>query len=146
MSRRKKPAVLLELLAACCTATAVAQAKPPAMMRTYSVNLAWQEGAGAGPTAGYNVYRERHGDALFVQINCAEVTATRYRETLVSNGTAYQFYVIALDSMGNESGPSNTITLSIPWVPYPLTFSAAGRHEETGFCFVCGDELCAPPI
>jgi formylglycine-generating enzyme required for sulfatase activity len=50
--------------------------------------------------AGYNIYRST-GD--YAQINTTLITTTSYTDNSVTNGTAYNYVVTALDDSGNES-------------------------------------------
>lgn len=92
----------------------------------HSVSLTWSESSPSDAAAGYNVYREQKGDAQFQKINSVEITTTNWTDSQIANSTTYLYYVTALDSQSNESGPSNTITLDIPWVPYPASISLQG--------------------
>jgi len=39
---------------------------------------------------------------------------TAYNDTSVTDGTAYTYYVVSVDSEGNQSSPSNTYSVTIP--------------------------------
>ena len=68
------------------------------------VALAWNSVAGA---AAYNVYRSPVSGGGWVKANATPVSGTSFTDSGLRNATNYYFTVRALDSAGNESGPSN---------------------------------------
>jgi hypothetical protein len=70
-----------------------------------SANLAWT-GSISTDVTGYNVYKTG------VKVNLLKVTSPNYQVTGLTNGTTYTFEVTALDSAGNESGYSNSATVT----------------------------------
>lgn len=74
--------------------------------KPHSVLLKWNP---AVPKAGltivsYKIYRSS-SDGNFEPLD--SVPSPSYVDTKVSSGTTYQYYVVAVDSAGNRSPPSN---------------------------------------
>lgn len=86
------------------------------------VSLSWSASVGA---ATYRVYRGTVTGGPYTQI-AANLTATTYLDTTVSNGTTY-YYVATAENAGGESGFSNqaSATPQAPAVPAPPTGLAA---------------------
>ena len=80
------------------------------------VGLAWSGVAGA---ASYNVYRSPLSGGGWVKANATSLSGTSFTDTGLSNAHTYYYIVRALDSAGNESGPSNQTSalphLTIGW-------------------------------
>ncbi len=68
------------------------------------VSLAWNGVSGA---AGYNLYRSPLSGGGWVKANSAPVSGTSFTDTELRNAQTYYYTVRALDTAGNESGPSN---------------------------------------
>jgi len=79
------------------TATAVSSAE---------VDLSWTASTSSVGVAGYTV--ARNGTAIGTSPN------TTFNDTTVSAGTTYTYTVTAFDTVGNVSGPSNTVTATTP--------------------------------
>ncbi|HEX9990845.1 MAG TPA: alpha-amylase family glycosyl hydrolase [Chloroflexia bacterium] len=71
------------------------------------VSLSWNGVAGA---AGYNIYRSPVGGGGWVKVNATPVSSTTFTDTGLRNAQTYYYTVRALDSVGNESGPSNEVS------------------------------------
>jgi chitodextrinase len=89
---------------------------------TTQVNLAWSGSTDAGGSGlhGYQIYR----DSALV----ATTTNTSYSDTALSPSTTYAYYVVAYDNAGNQSMPSNQVTvttLTPPPVITNLSFTSA---------------------
>ncbi|MHA2609851.1 MAG: Ig-like domain-containing protein, partial [bacterium JZ-2024 1] len=68
---------------------------------------------------GYNIYRSiPPGD--FSRINTSPLTDSNFTDTSVTNDTTYEYYVTAVDDVGNESVPSNR-QQATPVAVYPET-------------------------
>jgi hypothetical protein len=81
----------------------------------YGVQLKWDAPGGSDAAVSYNVYRElTGGSSSFAQINTSPVVAVSYTDKNVQLGASYTYAVSAVDAGGGESGPSNTITVTIP--------------------------------
>ena len=79
------------------------------------VNLSWDAPSNSpDPVAGYNVYRAPDGTGSYVQLNSSVVTQTSYLDTTVVSGQAYDYVVESVDSSGNNSSPSNMISVTLP--------------------------------
>lgn len=76
---------------------------------TSQINLSWAASTDTGGSglAGYNVYRSSGADSSSL---IATVTTTSFGDTGLSPGTAYSYFVTAIDGAKNESGPSTTVT------------------------------------
>jgi len=99
---------------------------PPSNLVGYagdgSVMLAWDTIPNA---LSYNVYRDNEPDAL------ANVTGGAYTDSAVTNGQSYTYYVTAVYEGGEESIPSNVITvIPLPPIVFPFT-----DDFETGAVF-----------
>jgi len=68
---------------------------------------------------GYHVYRN---GPRFTTISIAETT---YRDSSLVANTDYTYYITAVDKVGNESDPSNSVTLGVDSIPPVITFSPA---------------------
>jgi glycosidase len=72
------------------------------------VSLAWNAVTGA---AGYNLYRSPVSGGGWVKANSAPLTSTDFTDSGLRNAQTYYYTVRALDAAGNESGPSNEISV-----------------------------------
>jgi Abnormal spindle-like microcephaly-assoc'd, ASPM-SPD-2-Hydin len=81
----------------------------------YQVNLSWDAPASSSdPAVGYNVYRASSGSSSYSLMNSSLDAATSYTDTTVADGTSYTYYVVSVDSAGNQSSPSSAFTATIP--------------------------------
>jgi hypothetical protein len=81
----------------------------------YEVDLNWDApSSSSDPVAGYNIYRAVSGSATYELLNSTADGSTAYTDTTVVAGTAYIYYVESVDAEGNQSGPSNTYSVTIP--------------------------------
>ncbi len=99
------------------------------------VSLTWDRHAESDVT-GYHVYRSTDMNEDFDRVNAEALSAdqTDYLDTTVVGGTAYYYYVTALDRSGNESSMGDlmmaqVLDLIIPPDPVNLTGSF---NESTG--------------
>jgi hypothetical protein len=82
---------------------------------SYQVNLSWQAPDSSNdPVVGYHVYRAPGGTTAYVLLNSTLVTDTSYVDATVQSGQSYDYMVTSVDAAGNESVPSNAITVTIP--------------------------------
>lgn len=70
-----------------------------------TVHLTWNA-VTADDLAGYYIYRNG------TKVNATPISATSYTQTGLTNGTTYEYYVRSVDTSGNESSPSNTVTVT----------------------------------
>ena len=85
------------------------------MAASYEVNLTWDAPSSSGePVVGYDIYRAASGSSSYQLLNSGVNAPTSYTDMTVANGTAYQYYVVSVDSAGNQSAPSNTYSVTIP--------------------------------
>jgi hypothetical protein len=83
-----------------------------------------------GDLTGFEVYRD--GELLATVI---DLLATSFTDSTVTENTSYDYYILALDTSYNRSGPSNTVTATaaprtvtlIFNVTVPSTTDATGR-------------------
>ncbi len=74
------------------------------------VRLSWQPAVGTG-IAGYDIHRaEDGGDASVVEA----VKSAKFLDRNVLGGLRYTYYVMAYDSSGRHSPPSNSVTAEMP--------------------------------
>jgi fibronectin type 3 domain-containing protein len=66
------------------------------------------------PVVGYNIYRSVDGGKTFRKRNTSPIRKTEYDDLRVRHGTTYSYFVKSVDKNGMESGPSNTIQLTVP--------------------------------
>jgi chitodextrinase len=71
-----------------------------------SVDLSWEPSTDNAQVAGYSIVRD--GTEI------AETPDTSYADEDVTQGTTYDYQVVALDEAGNRSAPSNTATITVP--------------------------------
>jgi len=70
-----------------------------------NVGLGWGESNDAVGVVAYQVYR----DTQLI----GSTTTTSFTDTSAVGGSTYQYYVTARDAAGNNSGPSNTVTVTV---------------------------------
>jgi PQQ-dependent dehydrogenase (s-GDH family) len=95
-----------------------------------SLTLTWNASTDNVGVTGYDIYQNN------TRINSSPVTETSYNVTGLTNGTAYSFYVRALDNAGNVSGNSNTVNVTTldtqaPSTPSGLAASAVAATTLT---------------
>ncbi|MEM7828535.1 MAG: DPP IV N-terminal domain-containing protein, partial [Candidatus Aenigmatarchaeota archaeon] len=81
----------------------------------------------AGTASGYNLYRSTTSGGPYTKVNNYLINNTFYIDTGLTNGVAYYYVVVAVDSLGNESAysneatgtPSDTTPLSKPIISFP---------------------------
>jgi hypothetical protein len=66
------------------------------------------------PIAGYNLYRAPGGSSNFQCLDLLNNTQTAYVDSAVQSGLSYDYTVTSVDGSGNESVPSDMITVAIP--------------------------------
>jgi len=80
---------------------------------SHMVNLVWQAPSNSPlPVAGYDIYRSTGGSSSYQLLSSA--VPTSYVDNSVQSGTAYSYYVTSVDSSGTQSGPSNSMTVTVP--------------------------------
>lgn len=82
---------------------------------TYSVALTWSAPTSStDPVASYEVYRALSGSSSYQLLNTISAPTTTYTDTTVTSAQSYLYYVVSVDSSGNQSSPSNTYSVTIP--------------------------------
>jgi predicted methyltransferase len=71
-------------------------------------------GSGTTQVVGYNVYRSLHPDGAYVKVNHLIEPGTSFDDASVDYGMTYHYVVKAVDVLGQESLPSNAISVSVP--------------------------------
>jgi hypothetical protein len=95
--------------------TAVVQITGSGVAVQHSIDLSWNAPtSSADPVAGYNIYRSTDGGATFTRLNGSPETVLVYTDTNVQSGTTYTYVAKSVDANGQESGPSNQISLPVP--------------------------------
>jgi fibronectin type 3 domain-containing protein len=81
----------------------------------HSVALTWNAPPPiqGGVVTGYNVYRSTTAGGPYVPI-AFQVTATAYKDMLVTSGRTYYYVVTSVDSAGHESTHSEEVRAVIP--------------------------------
>jgi hypothetical protein len=81
---------------------------------SHSVDLTWNAPTSSPePVVGYYIYRAIIGGTLAL-LNTAINVPTSYVDGNVSSGISYTYEIKSVASNGAESGPSNSITVTIP--------------------------------
>jgi len=80
----------------------------------HQVDLSWD-----APTSspvqviGYHVYRSTGSSSSYQLLSSSIETEAVYLDTTVQSGSSYNYYVTSVDASGVESGPSNTVSVTI---------------------------------
>jgi hypothetical protein len=81
----------------------------------HSASLSWNAPASSSdPVDSYQVNRAVAGSTAYSTVGTTTAGSTTFADTSVKAGTTYQYEVRSVDESGNQSGPSNTLTLAIP--------------------------------
>jgi fibronectin type 3 domain-containing protein len=81
---------------------------------SYVVNLTWNAPAGStDPVAGYNVYRSPGGSSSYQLVSSVGSTQLASTDSSVQTGLTYNYVVESVDASGNESIPSNMLTVTV---------------------------------
>lgn len=105
-------------------------AKPTEMER---IVLSWLSN-GEADLAGYNLYRSESASVAFTKVNAnpipSVVGSTTYQDEGLKIATKYYYYVKAVDVAGNESAPSQTVSVVTPGI---LTENRVWRLAESPY-------------
>ena len=69
------------------------------------------------PVVHYKVYRSTDGREHQACVSCLDsplLKDTKYTDHLVQSGRTYTYWVTSVSAAGKESGPSNTVDVTIP--------------------------------
>jgi hypothetical protein len=95
--------------------TALVQITGNGVAVQHSIDLTWNAPTtSTDPVAGYNIYRSINGGTTFSRLNGSVETTLAYTDAAVQSGTTYTYVVKSVDASGQESGPSNQISLPVP--------------------------------
>jgi hypothetical protein len=81
-----------------------------------AVSLSWAFGSEPGIT-GYAVFRSEQAGARGARLNAELLGAPAYRDMSVVGGRTYFYTVVAVDSNGQESAPSQEVEARVPVQP-----------------------------
>lgn len=82
----------------------------------HTVQLSWTASVTPPAVDGYNVYRYAAGagcSGTVTKLNSSLITTTSFADNTVASGSTYCYYSTA-SSAGVESGPSNTVSVTVP--------------------------------
>jgi hypothetical protein len=81
----------------------------------HTVELSWNAPASSGDAVvGYNVYRSAGGNSTFQLLSYVDSSETTLLDSSVLDGQTYQYVVESVDGSGNQSEPSNLISVLVP--------------------------------
>lgn len=83
-----------------------------ALPETGRVRLLWQPSSSAD-TQGYWIYRQDPG-ASFRAVNAELIVGSEYLDIDLASGLTYRYYILAVDTEGNLSTPSEEIAVRVP--------------------------------
>jgi hypothetical protein len=75
-----------------------------------TIRLSWKRAVGTA-IAGYDVFRAEDGAAAIV---VEAVKSAKHADRNVLGGLTYTYHVMAYDSSGRHSPPSNSVTVALP--------------------------------
>jgi len=93
------------------------------------VQLDWNDNAETD-LAGYNVYRSEGAD--YAKVNTSLVALSDYLDTGLTNGVTYFYYVTAVDTGSNESGPSDVASATPQEAPPAYDYATRDYATEIG--------------
>lgn len=105
-----------------------------------SIDLSWNANA-EGDLAGYRIYRSATAGTGYLRIGSVDASSTGYSDTGLMPGTTYYYVITAIDTSGNESGPSaedsatteeGTVEPSIGPRPAPIGISTGHPNITAG--------------
>lgn len=101
------------LISGCGVSPPAAQAPSDAVH--HQVDLSW-DAPESSPVqvVGYHVYRAPGGSSSYQLLNSSLAVETVYLDTTIQSGLSYNYFVTSIDGSGVESGPSNTVSVTIP--------------------------------
>lgn len=79
-----------------------------------SVALVWRPNKAA---AGFNVYRSLGGAGSYTKVNSSPISGASFADRGLAHGTTYDYAIRAIDGSGQESAPTNAITVATAPAP-----------------------------
>ena len=80
---------------------------------SHVVNLAWQAPSNSPvQVTSYNIYRSSGSSSSYQMLS--STAQMSYVDSSVQSGTLYSYYIESVDSSGAQSGPSNSVTVTVP--------------------------------
>lgn len=113
------------------------------------IDLAWFDNTEAD-LAGYNIYRSDQSSGPYTRLNTAPLSSASYRDNSTAQQGTYYYRVTALDSSGNESAFSNTVSVSLgssgatqtAWInEFHYDNSSTDRNEFVEIAGLAGTDL-----
>jgi len=91
----------------------------PALALAVSVTLQWDYTQGTDLATGFYVYRQDGCAGAFTKrlTTPLPVTQLTFTDTSVQSAKTYCWYTTAVDALGQESTPSNTVSFQLPTLP-----------------------------
>lgn len=113
-----------------------------------TVSLHWNASNDTAGVAEYQLFRRQPGADPPQLIARIDSNQSMYEDASVSPGNTYTYSVKAVDVYGNQSAPSNVVTVLIPVTPSPSPTpspTAMPSPIPVGVCRVtgCSGEICA---
>jgi hypothetical protein len=82
--------------------------------------------------AGYNLYRSTSTDGTYEKLNTSLITETSFTDTTGETGTTYYYRVRSVDSDGDESVTTPTLSA----LAAALGLGSSGKPSTGGGCFI----------
>jgi hypothetical protein len=100
---------------------------------SHSVTLTWSPAVQPGneTVASWNVYRSGSNGSSYTSIASVPVEIVTYTDTSVIAGGAYSYVVTAIDTAGNESAYSASVSATIPSGSVPLSITTSALAAST---------------
>lgn len=95
-----------------------------------AVRLSWNAFTGLAMIGGYQVFRKTMPNGSYAMISQNLITELSYTDDSVVNGTTYQYYVVAVDSEGFYSEPSNLMQAMPIAFPFDLGFLVVDETRD----------------
>jgi fibronectin type 3 domain-containing protein len=80
---------------------------------SHSVDLSWGASTSSN-VAGYYIERATSSGGPYQVLNSSKDTATSYVDSTVQAGKEYFYVIVAVNTSGQESGPSAQVSATIP--------------------------------
>ncbi len=107
----------------------------------HRVTLYWNALACPTPLNGYNIYRKNLTTNVTLKLNMFPLAQLTYIDNGAVNGTAYQYYIKAVDQDGFESLPTNTMNATPIDFPFDWGFLVVDETRDgTGTAFSPTDQ------
>jgi fibronectin type 3 domain-containing protein len=105
------------------------------------VHLSWDRPS--GDISEYDIYRSNKDLGMFSKVGSTRTTT--WRDTGVSEGYEYAYYVTAVDRAGNEGDKSNTATVKVPGTEVGGDTDEHGCKSSAGYVWCESLKECIKP-